>query len=231
MATTTTTTTRARVEPGLVDHCVELRGIDWQGYLRMLRLRGEYSRPKLIYLDGTLYMMSPAFLHERLKERLGLFVMVIVEELDIPCVPSGETTFRRRSKRGGVEPDKSFYLAHEALVRGKDDLHLRTDPPPDLVVEAVNTHDAGPAVTVLKRFKVPEIWVGDEDGVRIMVRKANGRYADSQTSLAFPFLSAAEIADWVLRPQTGSETDWIKELRRWVNEVLVPRQRARGEEA
>ncbi|CAN5814821.1 Uma2 family endonuclease [soil metagenome] len=223
------TTTATRLEPGLVDHCVELRGIDWNGYLTMLRLRGEYSRPKLVYLDGTLYMMSPSFLHERLKERLGLFVMVVVEELDIPCIVAGETTFRRRSKRGGVEPDKSFYLTHEALVRGKNDLHLRTDPPPDLAVEAVNTHDPGPAVTVLKRFRVPEIWVGDEEGVRILVRRANGRYVASETSLAFPFLSALEIADWVLRPQAGSDTDWIKELRRWVNEVLAPRYRARSE--
>lgn len=226
-----TTTTATQIRPSLVDHCVELRGIDWNGYLTMLRLRGEYSRPKFIYLDGTLYMMSPSFLHERLKERLGIFVIEVVVGLDIPCIPSGETTFRRRSKRGGVEPDKSFYLANEALVRGKDDLHLRTDPPPDLAVEAVHTHDASPALTVLKRFRVPEIWVGDEDGVRILVRRANGRYLDSKTSAAFPILSALEIAEWVLRPQTGSDTEWVKELRRWVNNVLVPRHQARQEEA
>lgn len=217
------TTTDPRIDPATGDQCVELRDLDWQGYLTMLRLRGERSRPRMVYLDGTLYLMSPAFPHERLSERLGLFVMVVVEELNIPCITSGHTTFRRRSKRGGVEPDKSFYLAHEAQIRGKDRIHLRTDPPPDLAIEAVNTHGASAAVTVYKRFRVPEIWVGDQVGLRILIRQANGRYTESATSAAFPFLSAAEIADWVHRPQTGSDTDWIRALRRWVQETLLPR--------
>jgi hypothetical protein len=60
------------------------------------------------------------------------------------------------------------------------------------------------------------------------VLQSNGRYAESPNSLAFPFLSAAEVYDWVRRPQTGSDTDWIKELRSWVGRTLKPR--VRGQE-
>src|SRR4051812_26773863 len=96
----TTTPTRSTQAEG--DQCVALRGIGWEGYTTMLRLRGDRGMPRMVYLDGDLLLMSPSFPHERLAQRLGWFVMVLVEELDIPCVPAGRTTLRRRKKRGGV---------------------------------------------------------------------------------------------------------------------------------
>ena len=120
----------------------------------------------MVYLDGTVWLMSPAFPHERLRKRLGWVVEVIVEELDIPCIAAASTTFRRRAKRGGVEGDQTYYLANEERVRGKDKLHLKTDPPPDLAIEAVHSHDADAAIEVYRRFKVPEVWVCDEDEMR-----------------------------------------------------------------
>jgi len=207
------------------DQCVEFNDIGWKGYCTLLRLRGDHSMPRMVYLDGTVWLMSPAFPHERLKKRLGWVVEVIVEELDIPCVPAGSTTFRRRIKRGGVEGDQSYYLANEERVRGKEKLHLRTDPPPDLAIEAVRSHDADAAIEVYRRFKVPEVWVCDEAKLVILVLEPSGRYAASATSAAFPFLSAAEVFDWVSRPQTETDTEWIKELRRWVRRTLKPRVR------
>ena len=38
-------------------------------------------------------------------------------------------------------------------------------------------------------------------------------------------LTAAEIASWIGRPQSETETVWILDLRRWVAEVLAPRHR------
>jgi hypothetical protein len=62
----------------------------------------------------------------------------------------------------------------------------------------------------------------------ILVRQANGRYAESETSAAFPFLTADEIFGWVGRLQTSSDTEWTTELRSWVRDVLVPRVQGRG---
>ena len=197
IAATEATARRSRPIGRAEDQCVEWHDLDWKGYVTMLRLRGERHSPRMIYLDGSLYLVTTSFPHERLAERLGLFVMVIVEELDIPCVPAGQTTFRRRKKRGGVEGDKTFYLANEARVRGKDKIDLRMDPPPDLAIEAVHTHAATAAVEVYRRLGVPEVWICDDKRFRILVRQANGRYAEAGASAAFPFLSAAEIVDWV----------------------------------
>jgi Uma2 family endonuclease len=205
--------------------CVEFPAIGWKGYVTLLRLRGERPTPRMVYLDGTVWLMSPTFAHERMKRRLGQFVTEVVVGLRIPCISAGSTTFRRRAKRGGVEGDETFYLANEAQIRGKDRISLRTDPPPDLAIEAVYSHDAEAALKVYRRLRVPEVWICNESELVILVLQPNGRYAVSSTSASFPFLSAAEIHDWVRRPETGSDTEWILELRRWVRRTLKPRVR------
>ena len=94
--------------------------------------------------------------------------MEVVAGLEVPCVPAGSTTFRRRAKRGGVEGDQTFYLANEAKVRGKEALRLKVDPPPDLAIEVVWTHDAAAATEVYRRFKVPEVWIYGHDELTIL---------------------------------------------------------------
>jgi Uma2 family endonuclease len=221
----TAESTRTRTQPIVGDQCVVMRDIGWNGYTMMLRLRGERSRPRMVYLDGDLYLMSPAYTHERFAERLGALVMVVVEELDIPCMMAGSTTFRRKKKKGGVEGDKTFYLANAERIRVKKgkNLHLRKDPAPDLAVESVNTHEADAAVEVWRRFGVPEVWVEDGASLRILALQANGQYAETTHSVSFPFLAASEIHEWVSRPDTELDTDWIKALRKWVAGPLLER--------
>ena len=60
-------------EEAIGDQCVEFPGVGWKGYSTLLRLRGERSVPRMVYLDGTVWLMSPAFPHERLSVRLGSF--------------------------------------------------------------------------------------------------------------------------------------------------------------
>ncbi len=210
--------------------CVSMHNVGWDGYLHVLKARGEKGRPKIVYLDGTVYLVSPAYPHEFLKKRLDELVVEVTVELDIPCSPAGETTFRRRVKKAGSEADESFYLANEPRIRGKGrvNLHLRRDPPPDLVIESVTTHAADASIEAWRRFRVPELWIADLDSFQILALQKNRQYAEVPQSVSFPFLTAAEILNWIFQPQTGSETDWIKALRAWVRDVLVPRARGGG---
>jgi Uma2 family endonuclease len=223
---TTTATTVDRSTRAEDDQCVVLRDIGWKGYSTLLRLRGERPVPRMVYLDGSVYLLSPSFPHEYLKERLGIFVMEVVVGLDVPCMPSGSTTFRRRARRGGVEGDQTYYLANLARIRGKRTINLRKDPPPDLAVEAVVTHEADEAVEVYRRIRVPEVWVCDQSRLSILVLQADGRYAEVDRSGVFPMLTASEIHSWMTRDLYEDITPWAKELRKWVVEVLVPRHRA-----
>ncbi len=204
---------------------VAMDDVGWKGYLTLLRLRGARKFPRMVYLDGTVWLMTTSYPHELLAERLGLFVMEVVVGLDIPCKQSGSTTFRRKKKRGGVEPDKSFYLANAHRIQADKDIHLSKDPPPDLVIEAVKSHASESAVEVCRRFGVPEVWVCDGSELTILALQANGSYAESETSLAFPVLKGAEILEWVTRSGDDTDTQWLKALRVWVRDTLVPRAR------
>jgi Uma2 family endonuclease len=208
------------------DQCVVLRDIDWTGYSSLLRLRGERPDPRIVYLDGSLLLLSPSLHHEWLKERSGLLFMVLVEELDIPCIVAGSTTLRRRSRCGGVEGDQTYYLSHLDRIRGKKKINLKKDPPPDLAIEAVVTQEADEAIEVYRRLRVPELWVCDPDTMIILVLQPDDHYAPSERSQALKVISAQEIHSWVTRSQDMSDTAWIKELRRWVIEVILPRHRA-----
>jgi Uma2 family endonuclease len=220
MSTTTAARTDAIPEG---DQCVELRDIDWKGYQTMLRLRGERSVPKMVYLDGRLSLVSPSLPHEDIKTRLGQLVIEVLLTCDIPFRATAQTTFRRRKRQVGVEGDQTYYIANVEAIRGKNNINLRIDPPPDLAVEAVYSHDAAAAVEVYRRLRVPEVWVCDGADLQILVRKANGRYGKARSSLAFPFLSASEILDWVKRVENGTDLDWGKALRKWVQDELLPR--------
>lgn len=217
----------ARVAEAAGDQFVVLRDIGWEGYRRLLKIRGERNVPRMVYLDGSLYLMAPSFQHEHLKERLGQFVTEVVVGLEIPCIFAGSTTFRRRSRKGGVEGDKTYYFTNLVQVRGKERINLRVDPPPDLAIEVAVTHDADEAIEVYRRFQVPEVWIFGESELTILRLDARGRYNSSEHILALPDVTAAEVHSWIIRDQEGSDTEWIEELRRWVAEVLVPRRRLR----
>lgn len=211
------------------DQCVTLFDVGWSGYQQVLRVRGERSRPKIVYLDGDVYLVTTSYLHEFLRKRFSTFVTELAVALTIPFRPSGETTFGIERKKGGVEGDETYYFANHAFLKGRSNIDLKDDPPPDLAVEVVHTHAAEAAIEVYRRFGVPEVWVWEDASVRILSLQPNGEYGESPTSLSIPTLTAAEINEWIGRPEGGSELDWIVELRRWAREVLVPR--SRGERA
>ena len=205
--------------------------LDWPGYKRLLRARGESRVPRMVYLDGSLLLMTPALPHEFLGKRLAGIIHEVAIGCVVPYLPTGSTTWRRRKKDVGVEGDLTYYLANEPAVRGKRRIDLRTDPPPDLAVEVVYSHDAARAIEVYRRLGVPEVWVATERefSIRMLDQPGKGRrYHAADRSLAFPFLPAAEIAEWVYREAPDGETRWLLEVRAWVRDVVAPRRDAEG---
>ena len=204
--------------------CVVMDGLDWGQYSAILRAKGDRTYPKIVYLDGSLSLISPAFLHDHFKYRSGRIVDEVVSGLGIRYVPAASTTFRRRKKKGGFEPDQSYYFANAPRLRNRVAIDLRIDPPPDLVIEIAYTHAVEATIAICRRFRVPEMWICDETSLRVLVLQPGGRYSESATSASLPFLAAEEINTWLRNPaEDDDETKWGLELRRWVAEVLGPR--------
>jgi Uma2 family endonuclease len=235
MATATTTpvpdSARPSPEPSLGDQLVTWSGIGWKGYLALLKVQGEKGRPQINYLGSDARLLSTTLQHELLTDRVHQFVWNVAVGFDIDFVSVGETTLKCRKKRAGAQPDKSYYFGNWATIAAKvrdTELDLRVDPPPDLSIKVSDRQDTTVAVEALRRLGIPEVWVCRRKNLRILLRQPNGRYAESEAGLVFPFLRADEIHEWVTRPAMSSTTEWIRELRRWIEGVLIPRVRGQG---
>ncbi len=203
------------------DRWVVWNGLDWEGYQALLRARGDRSTPRITYLDGSALLVSPSEYHEHLTKRMRWIAEDVALLLRIDHVAAGSTTFGRPERRGGVEADASYYVTRAAEVTGRA-LNLATDPPPDLVVEVVHTHPVKKSLRAYLRLGVPEVWVYRRHRVRILAARGD-RHEEVGASLAFPFLTADEIRDWVDRPVT-SDLPWRLALHDWIREVLAPRR-------
>jgi Uma2 family endonuclease len=139
-----------------------LRGVGWDDYLRYRNHPGN-SHLRMTYLDGTLILVSPEYLHDRYGWRIAVVVDVLTEAFGIPSQCTVSTTLRRRghgSRKGTAkEPDFGFYFReNEPRMRNKDQIDLETDPPPDLAIEIDPKADSSKALALYSRLGVPEVW-------------------------------------------------------------------------
>lgn len=226
MATATATASpipETALVPG--EMVVVLSDIGWSGFEQIVRLKGERHTPRLVYSEGALTLMSPSHVHEHGGDRLDRVVMAICAELDIPCHAAGATLFRRRDLDKGIEGDKTYYLTHEEAIRGKDEIDLNVDPPPDLAIEVEVTHSAGQAIEIWRQLGVPEVWIYSprRSLLRVLQRDGKGNYLEASASRFFPFLKVSEILDWLAQAPTEPQSRWERRLRNWVREELVRR--------
>ena len=108
-----------------------LFGVSWPEYMRLLRAFAERPSIRLTYDRGMLELVSLSLGHELVGRFFNLLIVALTMEFGLPLQGGGSTTFRRRRRRRGLEPDECYWIANEPLVRGKDRIDLRRDPPPD----------------------------------------------------------------------------------------------------
>jgi Uma2 family endonuclease len=197
--------------------------VGWEGYQTLLGLVGD--RPiRLTYDRGNVELMSPLLVPERYRNRLGFMVETITEELDIPRIGGGATTFNREDEDRGLEPDECYYLANAERIRGRERVDLTVDPPPDLAIDVEITHGVLNRLGIYAKLGIPEVWRFDGETLSVLLLGDDGTYAPSATSAAFPFLPMDEVSRFV-REGEPDDTRWGKAFRAWVRDVLVPRAR------
>ena len=198
----------------------------WEIYTALVALRGDGSRPKYIYVDGRITVVSPSHNHEAVKKRIGWMIEHLLTRMIIDFHPAGSTTLLKSQRpRAGTEADESYYLTNIDRVVGKKDLFMGVDPPPDLVVEVVVSHSAADALEVYRRIGVREVWVYHDGGLEFLVLGADGTYHASPTSALLPPLAAADLAPWVDRLDPKGERQIRRDFRAWVAATLPPGQR------
>lgn len=224
------TATPTRADLG-ADRWVEFPA-DWNTYTSLLDSRGERGRPRYLYLDGTMTVVSPGTRHEILKSRLGWMIADMLVGVGIDFCETGQVTmFDAAGRHTGAEADESYYLTHVERVARSRRLVMGVDPAPDLVVEVVVSHPETDALEAYRRFGVREVWVVRESGLEILVRDDAGRHAASPVSSLLPTVTADELDAWLFRQDPGGELPVRRQFRDWVEGTLVPRVRDAGEPA
>lgn len=193
---------------------LRLSCIPWEAYVAFTDMLGD--RPiRVTYNCGEMEVMSPTFRHENSKKLLGLLIYELTQELEIDVVNGGSTTFRREDLKRGLEPDECYWIEHEAVVRGRDDIDLDNDPPPDLALEIEISRSALDRMSIYAALGVPEVWRWDGEKLTVNVRTTRGTYRKSDRGKAFPFLPMTEFASF-LEPTKLSETQLLRSFRAWV---------------
>jgi Uma2 family endonuclease len=194
-----------------------LYGVPWSAYERLLRIFDE-THVRLTYDRGTLEIMTLTFGHERYAYLLGRLIDALTEELGLPIAGGGSTTFKRRRRKRGLEPDQCYWIASEALVRGKTTIDLRTDPPPDLAVEVDVTRSSLNRMSIYARLGMPELWRYDGGQLTCYVLGSDGRYQEQTHSRAFPQLAPADLLPFLSLASTVDANAAVRQFRQWVRQ-------------
>lgn len=196
-----------------------LDGVSWEQYEQLLRDLGD--RPiRVTYDEGKLEIMAPLLNHERWKKYFARLIEVMCEELDIDVELAGSTTFKRKELAKGLEPDECYYVQHADAMRGKSELDLAVDPPPDLVIEVDITSKSVPKEPIYAALGVAELWRFDGSRLTVLLLR-NRKYRPVPASLAFPFLPMDRFQEFALRLASERQPKVLREFRAWVK--MLPR--------
>ncbi|MDX1983874.1 MAG: Uma2 family endonuclease [Bryobacteraceae bacterium] len=149
---------------------------------------------------------------------MSTLVEIAAEETGRDYHPTGSTTFKSEALQKGFEPDSSFYFDQLASqVRGKEELDLRVDPAPGLVIEVDMSRSSLNRLPIFAPAGVAEVWRYDGSIVRIY-RLEDGAYVSEPFSTVLPPLTSEAIGS-LLAGSAGMERPaWMRKVRAWVRE-------------
>ncbi len=153
-----------------------------------MEVREERPVPRFFHDRGMLGIVSPGESpeHEGIGRLCALLVELLAEEMELDVFDAGHTTFRREDLERGFEPDGSFCFSQNAeRVRGKYNIDLSVDPPPDLVVEVDVTSYSLDKLPIYARVGVPEVWRYADGRPRILRPRGQG-YEAVTRSIVLP---------------------------------------------
>jgi Uma2 family endonuclease len=202
--------------------------VDWETYCK-LRDEESGNHIRMEYLDGTLTLMSPGFVHEGDSHILGLLLIGVTSGLSLEIKGLRTTTLRRGKaprKGTGKEADNAFYLGeNERRMRRMTDLNLAVDPPPDLAIEVDDTHDSEASLPLYARLGVPEVWRYDvRAGVLWFGRLEGDSYRELTRSACLPRLTPALVLEAlaVLHEGDMGENAWLEWVKAWARALPEP---------
>ncbi|MCL1467550.1 Uma2 family endonuclease [Argonema galeatum] len=197
---------------------IVLNGIKWETYKALMADAGDGRAWRIAYDEGVLEIRMPLQEHEQPKIVLAYFVTAIADELEIETMELGALLLEREDLRRAIEPDTCFYIQNESLVRSKI-IDLQTDPLPDLAIESDYTSSSLNKFTIYASLGVPELWRYRNQSLQVY-QLVEGRYEQTDTSLAFPFLPIAEVPGFIEQSISIGQRSAVRLFRERIRKIL-----------
>ncbi|MBW4563287.1 MAG: Uma2 family endonuclease [Mojavia pulchra JT2-VF2] len=194
---------------------VLLENISWQTFKTMLAEMGSERKNRLAYDNGTIEIMTPLMPHENSNRLIEVFVGVLCEELGLEIKRTGSLTLTRDDLERGGEPDSSYYIQNEFLVRDKENIDLASDPPPDLVLEVEYSRSKIDKLQLYASMGIPEFWRYNGSVLQIY-RLEGGQYLEVQVSPIFTSVAVREIPRFIQESKQNGEITTTRAFRTWV---------------
>ncbi|KAB8319442.1 Uma2 family endonuclease [Tolypothrix campylonemoides VB511288] len=197
-----------------------LSNISWQTFKTMLAEMGSERKNRLAYDNGILEIMTPLMPHENSNRLIEVFVGVLCEEFGLEIKRTGSLTLTRDDLERGSEPDSSYYIQNESLVRDRENIDLATDLPPDLVLEVEYSKPKVDKSKIYAAIGVPEFWRYNGSVLRVYILGDN-QYTEVQTSPTFASVQVKEIPRFIQETKKNGEMATTRAFRAWVRQQIA----------
>lgn len=194
-----------------------LTTVAWSEYEQLLSDLGEGCAARVTYDRGRLEAMTPSSSHEMYALLVLRLAVLVADETGVDLESLGSTTFKREDLAQGAEPDTCFYVQHAASIIGKRNIDLRSDPPPDVVVEVDVSHGSVSKLAFYASLGVPEVWRYDERRMHIYHLTTQG-YIEAPASRTFPVLTSDALTESLERSKTAGQSGALRSFREWLRQ-------------
>ncbi|MBE9180348.1 Uma2 family endonuclease [Oculatella sp. LEGE 06141] len=194
--------------------------VSWEDFEAILQELGDRRSTRVAYCNGTFEIMTPLPEHEYFKETIGDAIKDMAETLELDYESYGSTTWRQRAKQAGLESDNCFYFQNEAIVRGRLDINLAIDPPPDLALEIDVTSKSLERLPIYALLGIPELWCYDA-GTLTIYQFQDGQYVEVRQSMVFPQLNIQALPQLIEANRAAGRLALRRSVRAWVREQVL----------
>ncbi len=163
---------------------ITLYGVTWEQYDTLVSMfMDQFPGLRMTYLEGTLEIMGTSLEHERLKTIIARLLEMYAVEKRIPLNGYGNTTFRKKAKKRGLEPDECYCLGEIGEV-------------PEIAIEIAITSGGIDKLSVYQGLGVIEVWFW-QDNQFILYRLKEEKYDRINHSEFLPDLDLVLLSQFV----------------------------------
>lgn len=126
-----------------------LSGVTWEQYEILRTTLDDFAGLRMTYLEGTLELFMPSPEHERIKTTIARLIELYSIEKNIRLYGCGSTTYRKKAKERGLEPDESYCVGEVREF-------------PDFAIEVIVTSDSIDKLEVYRGLGIPEVWFWED---------------------------------------------------------------------